>query len=192
MTERNYALKKLMRNALLEVLGSGMSFSFVELREEIRRRYSDICIDDRKFSTLLYRIRKDMPEIKLENNQYYLDKTRIQKMEDIQQSSIVQTIVEPVHTESIQALSDERNMQENFERWDLTDFIGELNQLVDKAEKYCDRDLCDLALSSQQVISIRRMLDFTKKLKELLREEESGVKLNLAEINALMSISQNG
>ena len=35
MTERNYALKKLMRNALLEVLGSGMSFSFVELREEI-------------------------------------------------------------------------------------------------------------------------------------------------------------
>ena len=84
MTERNYALKKLMRNALLEVLGSGMSFSFVELREEIRRRYSDICIDDRKFSTLLYRIRKDMPEIKLENNQYYLDKTRIQKMEDIQ------------------------------------------------------------------------------------------------------------
>lgn len=48
MTERNYALKKLMRNALLEVLGSGMSFSFVELREEIRRRYSDICIDDRK------------------------------------------------------------------------------------------------------------------------------------------------
>ena len=120
MTERNYALKKLMRNALLDVLGSGMSFSFVELREEIRRRYSDICIDDRKFSTLLYRIRKDMPEIKLENNQYYLDKTRIQKMEDIQKSSIVQTIVEPVHTESIQALSDERNMQENFERGDLT------------------------------------------------------------------------
>lgn len=159
MMERNYELKNQLRVALLEVMQPNVKYSCADLREAVCRTHPELEIEDRKFSTLIYRIRKDTPEITLEENLYMFNQEGEQNMEEHQ------------------------NNQED--GWSLTGYVEGINRLITEAEDFCKRDITDTSLSTQQVVSIRASLELTRKLKKLMRDEEKNIAKALSEINVL-------
>ncbi len=157
--ERNYGLKTQLKDALFEVMQPHVRYSCSDLREAVGTAHPELVIEDRKFSTLLYRIRKDKPEIIMVDNMYMVMREG------------------ELHMEEAYTMNESE--------WNLTKYIDGINSLVAEAEAFCKRDITDTSLPTQQVIAIRCAAEITKKLKKIMREKEKCVQKALSEINVL-------